>query len=204
MRREGVEAAGDAVVETRADVHHDIAVMHDHVGLVRAVHAEHADPVFAGGRIGAEAHQGGRDRHAGQSNQLAQQLRGFRARINDAAAGIDDRLFGREYETCRSLDPFEVAFHPRMIALALNSGGGRVQAFGELHVLWNINDDRARTSCCGDVEGFVQDARQVIDIADQPIVLGAGPCDADCVAFLESIRADQKRRDLAGEADERN
>ena len=58
MRREGVEAAGDAVVETRADVHHDVAVMHDHVGLIGAVHAEHAEPVVAGGRIGAEAHQG--------------------------------------------------------------------------------------------------------------------------------------------------
>ena len=122
--------------------------------------------------------------------------------IDDAAAGIDDRLFRREDEVCRRLDPVEVALHPRMIALALNGGGRRVHAFGELHVLWNIDNDRAGAAGGGDVEGFVQDARQVIDVADQPIVLGAGAGDADRVAFLERVGADQKGGDLAGEADQ--
>src|SRR5580704_4118037 len=41
LRRKGVKAAGDAIVETRADANHQIAVMHGAVGLERAVHAEH-------------------------------------------------------------------------------------------------------------------------------------------------------------------
>ena len=38
----------------------------------------------------------------------------------------------------------------------------------------------------------------------QPVVLGAGPRDADRVAFLEGIRTDQRRRHLAGDADQRD
>ena len=73
-------AAGDAVVEARADADHDVAIMHRHVGFVGAVHAEHAEPVLAGRRIGAEAHQRRGDRKAGDLDQFAQQLRGLAAR----------------------------------------------------------------------------------------------------------------------------
>ena len=79
-------APGDAVVEARADAQHDVAAMHRHVGLVGAVHAEHAEPVLARRRIGAEPHQGRGDRKAGDLDQLAQQFRGFGSGIDDAAA----------------------------------------------------------------------------------------------------------------------
>ncbi len=74
-RREGVEPAGDAVVEARADVDHHVAIMHRHVGFVGAVHAEHAEPVLARRRIGAKAHQRRGDRDVGHRHELAQQLR---------------------------------------------------------------------------------------------------------------------------------
>ena len=45
IRAEIIEAAGDPVVETGADVDHQIAIMHRHVGLIQAVHAQHAQPV---------------------------------------------------------------------------------------------------------------------------------------------------------------
>ena len=72
--RERVEPAGDAVVEARADADHHVAVVHRPVGLVGAVHAEHAEPLRIGGRKGAEPHQGRGDREAGELDQLAQQL----------------------------------------------------------------------------------------------------------------------------------
>ena len=56
----------------------------------------------------------------------------------------------------------------------------------------------------GDMERFVDDLRQIVDVLDQPIVLGAGPRDADRVAFLERIGADQRRRNLSGQADQRD
>ena len=80
VRREGVEPAGDAVVEARADAEHHVAIMHGHIGFVGAVHAEHAQPVLAGRRIGAEAHQRRGDRKAGEIDQFAQQMAGLRAR----------------------------------------------------------------------------------------------------------------------------
>ena len=63
-RREGVEPAGDAVVEARADADHHVAIVHRQVGLVGAVHAEHAEPLRIGGGIGAEPHQGRGDRES--------------------------------------------------------------------------------------------------------------------------------------------
>ena len=72
VRRERTDPAGDAVVETRADADHDVAIVHRHVGFVGAVHAEHADPVLAARRIGAETHQRRGDRKARQIDQLAQ------------------------------------------------------------------------------------------------------------------------------------
>jgi hypothetical protein len=36
-------------------------------------------------------------------------------------------------------------------------------------------------------EGLMQNARQIVDVLDQPVVLGAGPGDADGVAFLEGV-----------------
>ena len=93
-RRKRIGASGDAVVEARADAQHDVAIMHRHVGLVGAVHAEHAEPVLARRRIGPEPHQRRGDRNARDLDQFAQQLRGFAAGIDDAAAGVDHRPLG--------------------------------------------------------------------------------------------------------------
>jgi hypothetical protein len=70
------DPAGDAVVEPGADVDHQVAAMHGQVGLVKAVHAQHADPVLARGRIGAQAHQRRGDGKVGRIGQFAQQLAG--------------------------------------------------------------------------------------------------------------------------------
>ena len=51
---------------------------------------------------------------------------------------------------------------------------------------------------------LVQHARQVVDVLDQIIVFRARPRDADRVAFLERVVADQMRRHLPGDDDERD
>ena len=67
--REGIEPAGDAVVEARAEIDHHVAIVHREVGLVGAVHAEHAEELRVGGRIGAEPHQRRGDRKAGEAHE---------------------------------------------------------------------------------------------------------------------------------------
>ena len=67
---------------------------------------------------------------------------------------------------------------------------------GLLHVLGQVDDDRARAAAAGDIECFLDDARDVADVLDQVVVLGAGARDADEIRFLECVVADQRGRDL--------
>ena len=78
-------------------------------------------------------------------------------------------------------------------------GAGR-----ELHVLGHVDQHRAGTAGGRDIERLVQHLGEIVDVAHQPVVLGAGPGDADGVAFLERVVADQMRRHLPGDADQRN
>ena len=55
--REVRRVADHAVVEARADREQHVAVLHRHVGFVGAVHAEHAEELRVGRRVGAQAHQ---------------------------------------------------------------------------------------------------------------------------------------------------
>ena len=82
--------------------------------------------------------------------------------------------------------------------------GRRVGAGRELDVLRDVDHHRPGPAVRGDVEGLVEDARQVVDVADQPVVLGARPRDADRVALLEGVVADEVGRHLAGDADDRD
>ena len=50
----------------------------------------------------------------------------------------------------------------------------------------------------------MHDARELVDVLHEIIVLGAGPRDAGGVGFLEGVVADQVRRHLAGQADHRD
>ena len=79
-----------------------------------------------------------------------------------------------------------------------------ITPFGELDVLGNIDDDRPGTAARGNVKRLVQHARQIDDRFDEIIVLGAGPRDADRVAFLEGVIADHMRRHLPRDANQRD
>ena len=69
-------------------------------------------------------------------------------------------------------------------------------------VLWNIDQDRARTSGGRDMERILDRLGDVLGPRDQDVVFGHRPGDAGGVSFLERIIADQVRRHLAGEADD--
>ena len=204
LRRKGVKASGNAIVEARADADHQIAIMHGVVGLERTVHAEHAQPLLVGRRIGAEPHQRRRDRKPRRAHKLAQQHRSVRAGIDDAAAGIENRLLRRRHHLDRVPNALEIALELGLIGLVLDVFLERVGAAGELHVLRNVNDHRAGPAVRSDIEGLVQDARQIVDAAHEIIVLGAAAGDAGRIAFLEGVGADQMGRHLAGDADQRD
>ena len=64
VRREGVEAAGSAIVEASADANQKIARLHGVICGLGAVHAHHAEREFVRGGNRAETFQGGDDRDA--------------------------------------------------------------------------------------------------------------------------------------------
>ena len=72
--RKSIQTAGNPVIEAGADTDHDIAVMHGVIGFKCAMHAQHAEELLVGGRIGAETHQRISDGISGQTDKLGQQL----------------------------------------------------------------------------------------------------------------------------------
>ena len=204
-RGEGVEPAGDAIVEARADVHHHVAIVHRHVGFIRAVHAEHAHPVVAGGRVGAEPHERRRDGEARRCHQFAQQLARLGPGIDDAAARIEDRPLRPRHQGERLADALVAPFPARPVGdVRLRLARRGVGAGRELHVLGDIDDDRTGAPGGRDVERLVQHAGEIVHVLHQPVVLGAGARDADRVAFLEGVGADERGRHLPGDAHEGN
>ena len=86
----------------------------------------------------------------------------------------------------------------------LNVRWANICAGRELNVLWNVNNHRTRAARPRDMKRLMQNARQVIDVFDKPVVLGAGPRNADGIAFLERVVANQVRWHLTGDANNRN
>ena len=161
-RREAVEPAGDAVVEAGADADHHVAVVHGEVGLVGAVHAEHADELRVGGREGAEAHQRQRDRVAGGADQLGQLRAGLGAGVDDAAADIEDRPLGARQELGRLLDPGGVGLGARVVGAVLDRVLAEVGRLGHLDVLGQVDHDRPGPAGARDVERLVHHAGEVL------------------------------------------
>ena len=71
VRREGLELAGDAVVEARADGDEQVALVHRVVGRDGAVHAEHAHGELVRLGEGAQAHERRGHRQAAQLGERA-------------------------------------------------------------------------------------------------------------------------------------
>ena len=132
-------------------------------------------------------------------------LRSLEAGIDHAAAGVDHRTPGRGQQRHGFADLRRVALHPRRIGdVHVGLARRMIGADGELHVLRHVDHHGTGTAGGRDIERLVQHLRQILDPPHQPVVLGAGPGDADGVAFLERVVADQMRRHLPGDADQRD
>ena len=198
--REAIEPAGYAVVETRPDVDHHVAIVHGEIGLVGAVHSKHAEPLAVRCREGAEPHERRSDGKPRELHEFAQQLRRLDARIDHSPAGIEQPPLGAGDHCDRFADADFVALYPWAIGPMLDIERTDVTSFGELHVLGYVYDHRSRPAACRDVKRLVHDTGEIVDVLDQIVVLGARPGDADRVAFLERVAADQMGRNLPGYA----
>ena len=204
VRGELVDVPRDAVVETGTEDQQQVALVHGPVAIGRAVHAEplHRQAVRLG--EGAHAHECGGDGNVGAFGKREQFL--VRARRDDAAAYIEH-------------GPFRLANHlddlPELLVVGMGGGGGigapkldpgRIdrRELRLLHVLGNVDQHGAGPAALCEVEGLLEDARQVVDIEDEVAVFHDWQRQAVDVGFLKRHLADVLRINLAGDRHQRD
>ena len=136
--------------------------------------------------------------------ELAQEAAGLAAGVDDAAAGIEDRALGLLQRLDGGEDRVGVALGLRLVVQDARLLGRGIGGGGELDVLGDVDEHRAGAAVGGDVEGLVDGLGELGGVLHQPVVLGAGPGDADGVGLLEGVVADHEGRDLAGQDDDRD
>ena len=178
--------------------------MHGEVGLVGAMHAEHAEELPVVGRIGAEAHQRAGDGEAGFADEFDQRLGRALARVDDAAAGVDHRPLGGFQRGDGLGDLPQVGRGLRAVGAVRRGGGGLIGRLVDQDVLGQIDHHRAGPAGARDIERLMHHPREILGALDEVVVLGRGAGDAGGVGLLEGVVADQMGRHLAGQAHERD
>ena len=172
-------------------------MLHRHVGLVRAVHAEHADKMLVGAGKPPRPIRVLVHGKAEQAHQLGELRR--RVGQDHAAAGIDHRALGLDQQLHRLLDLARMPLHHRIVRAHRDRFGIFELALGDGHILRNIHQHRPRSPGGRKVESLLDGSGKILDVFDQEIVFDAGAGDTDRVAFLERIQADRVRGHLAGD-----
>ena len=181
--REGVQPAGDPVVEARAD-RRPSRRSRAWRGWPRRRRACRPCPArpdrWPGTRPGPSGSRSPA-RRSGPRTRAAGRWR--RAGVDHAAAGVEDRPLGagRSAPPPRRCGPGRPWCAGRSCGCGRGLVGPDIDARGELDVLGDVDDHRAGPAAGGDLEGLVHHPRQVLDAFDQVVVLGAGAGDADGV-----------------------
>ncbi len=204
VRREGLNLARHPVIEPDADGYQEVALRHRVVRGLGAVHPEHpeVERVIAGD--GAEPHQGRRDGDPCRLDEL--QEFGRCPREDHAPAGIDERALRSCNKVYRLVD---LADMPLIGGLVTAEGdclrdGFAVPHLARADVFGEIDQHRTGPSGPGDVEGFLNDAIEIVGIFDQIVVLRHRHRDPGDVRLLERIVPEEAGGHLTGERHDRN
>jgi len=109
------------------------------------------------------------------------------------AADIQHRLFSLSQQRTGGVDITYLGLG------FVHHGQQRCAVFqlGDLDILRDIDQHRARATGCGDFEGLIQGWDQVVDVCHHKTVLSAAQRHAQHVDFLKGVGADNGGRDLA-------
>ena len=202
MRGELGELARHAVGEARTAGDDEVGLGHCEVGVLRAVHADRADVERVGSRERPLSHKRGDHGQLQRVGQLDQLIGG---------TGADHTAADVEHGALGTLDALDRRADLLGIAAVGGAIRGKVHLIGivEDHLLRqdvgrNVDQHRARTAGCGDMERFAEGGRQLIGGLQQEGVLDHGHGDPDDVGFLEAVSADDAARHLAGDDYERH
>ena len=179
--RELVPVEGDAVGKTGAEGDDAVALQAEFCRRRGAVHPHHAREQPVRGGEGAQPHQRGGD---GRVQPLGERAR-FLCRFggDDAAAHDDER-------TLRRGDRLGGGFHVLRRDGFSPDGDGRLRLIVRdvaLDVFQDIDEDGSLPARIGDGERLADDARKVVDVLDDIVVLGDGQRDPEDVDLLEGV-----------------
>src|SRR5690606_24792589 len=191
VRGEAADLTGHAVIEAQARTEDQVAVRYRPVGRDRAVHSRHADELLISGRVRPDAHERRDDRDTGEVSEGCDLLRSYLA----TTAYHHDGPFRRADGFGRLLDLAGVAHECGPITWQVYLGLQWTVVLGLLHVLRHVDEHGTGPSGAGDVERLGQDAREVVDVLDEVVVLGDGAGDAEDVRLLEGVRPDEAPHD---------
>lgn len=197
--------ASDTLVKAGTESNDDIGVLHSHVGVARTVHTQHSQGLFFSLVVSTETVQSGGDGDLGLVGQLAQE-NGALLRVHDTVANVKNGLLGLVDEVSGALDGLVLELRDgssgqRLDGLRGNSGvcGNSIAENGRGNVLGKIDKDRARAARAGNLKGLIDAARQLGNVLDHDVPLGAGTGDADNVSLLESVGTNGSSGNLTGE-----
>ncbi len=201
-RCKGRDFAGHAVIKAAAERKQEVRLLHGGDSGEVAVHPGH--PEGQGMTVGERAtgHKGRHDGNAGQVHQLAQHLGG--PRLQDAAARVDHRPFGRENERGGGSYRRRVGVGRRLVAGQVDSVRPVPLHGGVRDVFREVDEHRSRATGRRDVECLAHDLGDIGGVGDEPVVLCDPEGDTGRVALLEGVGPDCARGNLAADAHQRD
>ena len=197
VRGERRHVARDAVVEAHAQGDQQVGRLDGAVDVLPAVHADPAEAERVGLVHRAHAEKGVGDGDLRLLGKLPQ----FFGRVGyqDAVTGQDDGPLGAGDLLRGQPDLTVVALEVGLEAGQVDRGRVFGRAGAHQGVLRDVDVHGAGTAGGGDVECFGEDARDVVGVVDQVVVLGARQSDAGDVDLLERVLAQERRDHVAGD-----
>mmetsp|Transcript_4076 Transcript_4076/g.8787 ORF Transcript_4076/g.8787 Transcript_4076/m.8787 type:complete len:426 (-) Transcript_4076:72-1349(-) len=213
LRGKCVYTSSDTVIKTCTKSKDKIGILHGVVSESRSVHTKHLERKRAALVKSTETLHGGGDGDVCLLCELLEHAGSVELALHDTLASVDDRALGTvdhlsdklEIGSARSSDALLVE-ELHLLLLTNSHLRRRVRDLLQHHsgdILGKVDKHRSRSSAGGDFEGLVDASREVFDILDHNVPLGAGPADTHDITLLESIRSDGGSRHLASEHDER-
>ena len=179
VRRELGELRRHAVVDSHADHHQNVGVLDRLQAPAGAHEAGHVQRERVLHRKRTDAEQGGANRSGRGHGQLLELPLGMTQ--EDAVAGEDHGSLGAGQRLGSLSRPLQVDVSVQLVARDLEVLRVDPLRVGHLHVLADVDQHRPGATGGRDVEGLVNDPRQLLDLRHQVAVLGHRARGADHV-----------------------
>ena len=200
--REGVRFAGDTVIEAGAESDDDIGTLEGADGGHSAVHARHSqiERVIRGHDVERRErrHEGGAD----DVDQLGE-LTGWNPRTVQSAAEIEHWPFCSTNDLGGLSDTTLIRFSRRGIAAQIDLARPPELDHALLSVLGDVDQNGARATSCGYVEGLGHTHGNLLGRGDEERVLDERHRRTDDVGLLEGIGANRFDAHLTGDRHKR-